>query len=844
MVATAAVVSAALLVVPSAGGAGAGHHVAGAHRRHVHAVRAPQRNGDPAYGFAPTSISTGNSNWFTSAPRCVNVSATDNVGVDQAAVLDRQRCQLGRPAGHAAASVAAARSPTKATTPCACARSTPRATCRPASAAATTLNQAAGRGATAVRLAARTAASSVTSSSRHGRQRARRSRSRRSRRRPPASPAPNVTLTAPLTKCATRPPRSCSRSRSSATSRSRSTRRPRRPTWPTGVGVNNRIGHGVAQHHADPHRSGARLGQPRRARGLARRHVGLPAAARPVQALARQAHLGAEHHRRAGNGNKVKFTFLVTTSLADLDALLAKCGTAGTIPAATVTTLRARSPARQDRRRRGRQRRRDQRARRVRLAGARGHQRRRPQPLITDTNDVVRQLRGIPDAAGPGRPRHHPQRRPGAAAPPVRAAVGAGAQRQPGVQGPRLLQPPGRRLVPSPGDRGRRGRRSRNSAASTTSTSTSGTRSTRRRSLSDTPFTSAANLAQYEVIIGDSSVGNNVLNTAYRMKDGTVVNEQAAFQELHPAGGGYVALHARQRLAAQLGLVQGLPRRPVRVAPGQPERLRADCGSCYWAEVNQRGSARTRRWRPPACRRRSRSRTSCTTSTASRAAFIHVLQTLNEDTYAGAMGVGANAANLESGDHPIVWCSNYDGGREWSQVLGHNWELYRTAVVPREHLPGHPDRGGHEARQLRHAHRGQDAAGLARRPPAGSPPAAVTAGTASVERRSTKYMTLDKSGYSSSLSDIDALRALAQNPASGDAASRAKLLAKAQELKNWMGVLLGSTSTGGTAAARSRPRWRCRWARPPRSARSPRASPRRTRPAPPRPSSPPPVTRR
>ena len=85
-------------------------------------------------------------------------------------------------------------------------------------------------------------------------------------------------------------------------------------------------------------------------------------------------------------------------------------------------------------------------------------------------------------------------------------------------------------------------------------------------------------------------------------------------------------------------------------------------------------------------------------------------------------------------------------------------------------------------------------------PPAGSPPAAATAGTASVDAAFTKYMTLTQSGYSSSLSDIDALRALAQNPASGDAASRAKVLAKAQELKDWMGVLLGSTSTGGTAS--------------------------------------------
>ena len=43
----------------------------------------------------------------------------------------------------------------------------------------------------------------------------------------------------------------------------------------------------------------------------------------------------------AGNGNKVTLTFLVTTSFADIDALLARYGTAGTIPAATVTALRA-----------------------------------------------------------------------------------------------------------------------------------------------------------------------------------------------------------------------------------------------------------------------------------------------------------------------------------------------------------------------------------------------------------------------------------------------------------------------------------------------------------------------
>ena len=95
------------------------------------------------------------------------------------------------------------------------------------------------------------------------------------------------------------------------------------------------------------------------------------------------------------------------------------------------------------------------------------------------------------------------------------------------------------------------------------------------QSLNDTPFTSAANLAQYKVIIGNSSVGNNTFNTAYTMKDGTVVNEQAAFKGYINNGGGYVAIARRQRLDAQLGLVQGLPRRPVRQPPGQRGRASA-----------------------------------------------------------------------------------------------------------------------------------------------------------------------------------------------------------------------------------------------------------------------------
>ena len=59
---------------------------------------------------------------------------------------------------------------------------------------------------------------------------------------------------------------------------------------------------------------------------------------------------------------------------------------------------------------------------------------------------------------------------------------------------------------------------------------------------------------------------------------------------------------------------------------------------------------------------------------------VHVLATLDESTYApGADAMGA--------DHPIAWCSNYDGGRSWYTALGHNPEHYAEPLL-RKHILG------------------------------------------------------------------------------------------------------------------------------------------------------------
>ncbi|WP_326799408.1 ThuA domain-containing protein [Streptomyces sp. NBC_01808] len=59
---------------------------------------------------------------------------------------------------------------------------------------------------------------------------------------------------------------------------------------------------------------------------------------------------------------------------------------------------------------------------------------------------------------------------------------------------------------------------------------------------------------------------------------------------------------------------------------------------------------------------------------------VHVLATLDESTYKpgpDAMG----------DDHPIAWCSNYDGGRTWYTALGHQPEHYDEPQL-RRHLLG------------------------------------------------------------------------------------------------------------------------------------------------------------
>jgi type 1 glutamine amidotransferase len=802
MLATAAAVGAALVVVPSASAQGTDTTSPVLNVGTLTPTAPLQRNGNPP---AAPSSSTGNSNWFTHAgPTVLSLSATDDVGV--------AKLQYSTDAGANWVDVAITPGPSVTGTASFTAEGNNAVRYRALDAAGNiargaaatgTLNQAAAVGATAIRLAStngRLAGDELVIDTGDNQETVRIATIITPA---PGSPNPNVTLASPLTKA---------HAANAAiqifpqfrTINVQIDTRPATATMPATV-VNNRVGHGLAP--ITPTRTDPTPGS------------GAPAVrdawldgtwVYPLPLDPSQLSLGKHTWTLgltdvAGNGNKVTFTFLVTTSFGDIDALLARYGTNNTIPAADVTALRASLASAKSAADGG-----DPVTAVSRLdafvsqvRGTVANEKAR-NLLATDAQDVTRQVRGIADAPAPadlgvtterypGQPRHPyvtpamPTANPNAKFKVlVIANKSDGSFRHPAIEDAEVML---QQLGAAKGfdvdlwDQ-----------------------SWPAQSLPDTPFTSAANLAKYAVIIGDSSVGNNTFSAAYTMKDGTVVNERAAFKGYLNNGGGYVALHAAndsmhtwQEPAGGPLYYQELLGGLFVSHPANQNGFGTDCGSCYWVKVVTEDPSH------PSTDASGKPREVAVADELYHfdrkpRPYIHPLMTLDESTYVGAMGVNANANNTEGGDHPIAWCSNYDGGREWSQVLGHNWELFMNTPWFRESIyQGILTAAGMKpANCVTHIEVKRLLASLGTS--GGLTADAVTAGTAAVDAAFNKYMTLTQSGYSSSLGDIDTLRSLAQNPASGDAASRAKVLAKAQELKDWMGVLLGSTSTGSTTS--------------------------------------------
>jgi type 1 glutamine amidotransferase len=192
-------------------------------------------------------------------------------------------------------------------------------------------------------------------------------------------------------------------------------------------------------------------------------------------------------------------------------------------------------------------------------------------------------------------------------------------------------------------------------------------------SMPASPFTSLETLAEYETIVFESTVGHN---------PGPLdpVTERPVFEAYMRGGGGYVGIHgaadsARGTPANQWSWYGNLVGGWFVNHPNGQSGF-GHCGSCLHVEVIREDDEHPATEDLPP---RWRIVDELYNFDRAPRADVHTLLSLNEDTYQRSLNSG-NAANtplvLMGGDHPIAWCQNWDGGKAFSQILGHARWLY------------------------------------------------------------------------------------------------------------------------------------------------------------------------
>src|SRR3954453_12279702 len=291
------------------------------------------------------------------------------------------------------------------------------------------------------------------------------------------------------------------------------------------------------------------------------------------------------------------------------------------------------------------------------------------------------------------------------------------------------------------------------------------------------PLTSAAALSTYKALIFDSTTGNANYST----------DEQSAIQQYIRSGGGYVGIHAATDCCRAQGAspawswYQSLAGGIFTSHPQGPNADDPGCETCFWAFAPIDDPT------PPSTSHlplRWEIKDELYNFDRNPRLTTHVLMSLDESSYVGNLNLTNGGGALMGIDHPISWCQNYDGGRAFTQGLGHLRALWYDAAFLRNILGGIQYAAGVAPancvshREVRDLVAAQKAAGTLTA-------AAADRATALINSAYTDYAPPVRN-YAAAVGDIDALRALAQQPESGDAAARGQLLAKANELRAWM----------------------------------------------------------
>ncbi|MFJ2830611.1 ThuA domain-containing protein [Streptomyces sp. NPDC087263] len=165
-------------------------------------------------------------------------------------------------------------------------------------------------------------------------------------------------------------------------------------------------------------------------------------------------------------------------------------------------------------------------------------------------------------------------------------------------------------------------------------------------------FTSR-NLARYDAVVFLSTTGD-VLDDA----------QQGAFERYIKRGGGYVGVHAAADTEYDWAFYGGLAGAYFQSHPAiQPATVDVEDRAHPATSELARAWNRTDEW----YNYRSNPRE-----------HAHVLASLDESSYTGG---------TMSGDHPIAWCQEYQGGRAFYTGAGHTKESYAEPAL-RQHLLG------------------------------------------------------------------------------------------------------------------------------------------------------------
>jgi type 1 glutamine amidotransferase len=183
-------------------------------------------------------------------------------------------------------------------------------------------------------------------------------------------------------------------------------------------------------------------------------------------------------------------------------------------------------------------------------------------------------------------------------------------------------------------------------------------------SLVANPFMDLDTLKQYKTIVFDSTVG----------RDAAALNatEFANLQAFVRAGGGVIAIHGATDSMQNVPWYMDLVGAGFTNHGGNAGGILIDTESGGHVELLNADRNHTTTAGMPA-RWYTVEEVYNTNRNPAELGIVHPLVNENEDTLVGQLGYSTGAL-LNSDEHAMVWCRNFDGGRSFTTNLGHSWQ--------------------------------------------------------------------------------------------------------------------------------------------------------------------------